>query len=129
MFDRIAPRYDLLNRLLSFGRDTAWRGQLPHLLPPGNDLSLLDLATGTGDVALTLVKQCPRIKNAVGIDMAEKMLAIGREKIKKQHLDQIIQLKHGDASAIPEPGTTASTLPRLPLESAIWSMSIWGCAR
>ena len=105
MFDAISPRYDLLNRLLSFGLDVSWRRQLSRFLPAkvGNaDLrSLLDLATGTADVLLTLVRDNENIDQAVGIDLAEKMLSIGREKIARANLARKITLRHADANHIP----------------------------
>lgn len=103
MFDAISPRYDLLNRLLSLGLDIFWRRQLVRFLPVGAgcDLSLLDLATGTADVPLTLVRQSKNIEHAVGIDLADKMLAIGREKITLANLADKITLSHGDANHIP----------------------------
>ena len=66
MFDRIAHRYDMLNRLLSFNRDVHWRRQLVDFVPRGDNLRLLDLATGTADVLLTLCRHCPGISEAVG---------------------------------------------------------------
>nr|MBI3618013.1 bifunctional demethylmenaquinone methyltransferase/2-methoxy-6-polyprenyl-1,4-benzoquinol methylase UbiE [Candidatus Omnitrophota bacterium]MBI5025044.1 bifunctional demethylmenaquinone methyltransferase/2-methoxy-6-polyprenyl-1,4-benzoquinol methylase UbiE [Candidatus Omnitrophota bacterium] len=102
MFDEISPRYDLLNRLLSLGLDVFWRRQLVRFLPArtGRDLSLLDLATGTADVPLTLVRRGKNIEYAVGIDLADKMLAIGREKVTRAKLEDKILLSHGDASHI-----------------------------
>lgn len=100
MFDRIAYRYDLLNRLLSLRQDVAWRNKLAKFLPDGNDLRVLDVATGTGDVLISLFKKSPRIKQAIGIDMAEKMLAFGREKIISMGLEKKIELRKGDATEI-----------------------------
>lgn len=121
MFDAISPRYDFLNHLLSLGLDVSWRRQLARFLPAGTGrdpfdlaqdasksvlskveaLSLLDVATGTADVLLTLVKGNPHIEEAVGIDLAEKMLSIGREKIARASLADKITLSHGDANHIP----------------------------
>ncbi len=103
MFDRIAQRYDLLNRLLSFGRDVVWRKKLAHFLPEGESLQLLDLATGTADVIIFLFQKSPRIFRAVGIDLAERMLEIGQQKIHEHQLDQVVELKVGDATQIPFP--------------------------
>ena len=102
MFDRIAHRYDLLNRILSFGQDVRWRKRLAHHLPDGEAESILDIATGTADVLLML-NGAARIGNAVGIDMSEKMLARGNDKIRAAGLDARFTLKPGDATAIPEP--------------------------
>lgn len=103
MFDRIAPRYDLLNRVLSGGIDVRWRKKIARLLPPGDRLRLLDVATGTADQILFLMDRAPQIAEAVGIDMAEHMLERGREKIARCGEDRPIVLKRGDALAIPEP--------------------------
>ncbi len=101
MFNAISPKYDLLNHLLSFGLDIVWRKKLGRFLVLGENPKLLDLATGTGDVLLSLFEQHPYIESAIGIDMAEKMLEIGREKIKTKNLDNKITLQHGDANNIP----------------------------
>lgn len=103
LFDEIAPRYDLLNRILSFGLDLRWRAQLVKFLPQGKDLSLLDVATGTADVLLILQKRCSRIRSARGIDLSENMIAIGRTKIKEKGLESSIALQIGDGQAIPFP--------------------------
>ncbi len=103
MFDRIAPRYDLLNRLLSGRRDVAWRRRLAAQLPPRPGLRLLDLATGTGDQILHLLDAGADIGEAVGMDMSEGMLAQGREKIARRGLDARVELRTGDATAIPVP--------------------------
>lgn len=102
MFDRIAPRYDLLNRLMTLGMDVRWRKRMAAFLPPGDGLSLLDLATGTGDQILMMMdeKTC-RIGRAVGMDLAEEMLALGREKVIRRGLSDRVDLQTGDAMAIP----------------------------
>lgn len=103
MFDRIAPRYDLLNRLLSFGTDIGWRRKMARCLPARSPIVLLDLATGTADQAISLVNSDARIEKAAGLDMSEQMLAIGREKVAKLGLAEKISLGTGDAGAIPQP--------------------------
>jgi demethylmenaquinone methyltransferase/2-methoxy-6-polyprenyl-1,4-benzoquinol methylase len=102
MFDRIAPRYDLLNHLLSFNRDKAWRRRMAALLPTRTNLKLLDLATGTGDQLLALYSS-GKIASGVGIDPAEKMLAIGQEKIARRGLSDKLSLSVGSAEQIPFP--------------------------
>lgn len=97
MFDAIARRYDLLNRLLSLGMDVAWRNRLNDFIPQGNNLKLLDLASGTGDIIITLVRDNARITEALGIDPAVKMLEVGREKIVHLGLQSRITLQEGDA--------------------------------
>jgi len=101
MFDRIAPRYDLLNRLLSFRRDVAWRKRMARFLDGRTGLRVLDLATGTGDQILHLLEGGADIAEAVGLDMAENMLAIGREKIAQRGLEGRVSLQVGDAVSIP----------------------------
>src|SRR3990167_4859625 len=81
MFDRISDRYDFLNRLLSFGLDVGWRKSLAKHLPNYYELEILDLATGTGDVLLYLFSQMPNITKAYGVDLAARMLSLGRRKV------------------------------------------------
>ncbi len=100
MFDRIAHRYDLLNRLLSMRRDVAWRKRLARLLPDGAHLRVLDLATGTGDVLLTLVRDCSRVQRGVGVDMSGKMLSFGRQKIAAEGLGSRLGMVRGDATCL-----------------------------
>jgi demethylmenaquinone methyltransferase/2-methoxy-6-polyprenyl-1,4-benzoquinol methylase len=102
MFDRIAPRYDLLNRLLSFRRDVAWRKRMARQIPPGDGLRLLDLATGTADQIISLMQTNERITSAVGVDMSEGMLKCGREKITRLAWDSRVVLRTGDAMSVPE---------------------------
>ena len=101
MFDRIAPRYDLLNRVLSLRRDVAWRRRMARHLPAKRPIDILDLATGTGDQLLYMVDHLKGVRKAVGIDLAEKMLEIGRQKIEKRGLTGKVTLQSGDALAIP----------------------------
>ena len=79
MFDRIAHRYDLLNRLLSFGRDVAWRKAMVRHLPEGRELRVLDLATGTADVLLAL-HVTERVRFGVGLDLSGGMLQFAQKK-------------------------------------------------
>ena len=101
MFDRIAHRYDLLNRMLSFGQDSLWRRRVARLLPKGSDLHLLDLATGTADLLLSLQRRSERIEFGVGLDMAGRMLAIGRQKIARSKQDDNLTLVRSDACRLP----------------------------
>lgn len=100
MFDRIAPRYDLLNHLLSFNRDKAWRRRMAALLPTRTNLKLLDLATGTGDQLLALYNT-GKIVSGVGLDPAEKMLEIGKQKIARLGLGDKLTLSVGSGEEIP----------------------------
>ena len=101
MFDAIAGRYDFLNRLLSLGQDARWRARLKDLLPGGERLDILDLATGTADVLIALAKDEPRINRGVGIDLSGKMLSIGRRKIEAVGLSTRLMIEQGDAQALP----------------------------
>ena len=101
MFDRIAKTYDPVNRLLSFGLDVRWRKKVNAMLPDKSGLQLLDLATGIGDQVLMLCKINPNIEAAVGMDLSEGMLEKGREKVKTEGLEQKIELRTGDAVALP----------------------------
>ena len=106
MFNAIAVRYDFLNRLLSLGQDVRWRKALKQFLPDRDGQTILDLATGTADVLIVLTKDNPKILQGFGVDPAVKMLEIGREKIKLQHLDDRLTLQQGDAQALTFPDKT-----------------------
>jgi len=99
MFDHIAFRYDLMNRLLSFGIDVLWRKKLVKLLKNDNPKVILDVATGTADVAIGLSQLSP--DQIIGIDISSEMLGIGRLKVKERNLQSIIRLEKGDAEALP----------------------------
>jgi demethylmenaquinone methyltransferase/2-methoxy-6-polyprenyl-1,4-benzoquinol methylase len=101
MFDRIAGRYDLLNRSLSFGRDVAWRKRLRRELPLDRPVRIVDLATGTGDQILFLLGGQAEIEKADGYDLAEEMLEIGRGKVAEKGVGDIVTLLTGDAMACP----------------------------
>lgn len=100
MFDRIAPTYDLVNRLLSFNLDVRWRKHVHSHLPSLPELRLLDLATGTGDQVIAMTRS-GGITSAVGMDMSVEMLAIGKEKVSEAGLSEVISMEHGDATALP----------------------------
>ena len=98
MFNSIASRYDLLNRVLSGGIDKTWRRKSIDYLVPLQPKSILDIATGTGDFALEAVRLHPR--EIRGIDISEQMLAIGRKKIADRKLDNLITLTRGDSESL-----------------------------
>ncbi|MBF5058653.1 bifunctional demethylmenaquinone methyltransferase/2-methoxy-6-polyprenyl-1,4-benzoquinol methylase UbiE [Candidatus Neptunochlamydia vexilliferae] len=100
MFDRISPRYDLVNRLLSFGIDHYWRRQLIRHLPQKKGLRLLDLATGTGDQLITIVKRAKQVETALGLDMSQEMVRLGQRKIIDKPYTHRITLAEGDATNI-----------------------------
>ncbi len=102
MFDRIAHRYDLLNRVLSLGIDQRWRRRTVRALALDGPSRVLDLATGTADLALLIARQGPAVR-VVGLDPAERMLAVGREKTARAHLDDRVELITGDAQKLPFP--------------------------
>ncbi|MGE5294735.1 MAG: ubiquinone/menaquinone biosynthesis methyltransferase, partial [Solirubrobacterales bacterium] len=106
MFDRIAPTYDLLNHLLSLGRDFAWRRRVAGLLGEGRGLKVADLATGTGDLLIALLRRHPDLTGAVGLDIAEQMLSVFREKLRRFGLSDRVELLCADASATPFPNDT-----------------------
>ncbi|MBX7065964.1 MAG: bifunctional demethylmenaquinone methyltransferase/2-methoxy-6-polyprenyl-1,4-benzoquinol methylase UbiE [Parachlamydiales bacterium] len=81
MFDAISPTYDRTNRIISFGRDQHWRAKVAEFLPPHKNLKILDLATGTGDQALALIKSQASIHSITGIDLSSEMLEIAKKKI------------------------------------------------
>lgn len=99
MFDDIAPRYDLLNRLLSLGIDQSWRKEAVRLLKEDRPRRILDVATGTGDLAIKALELDPEI--VVGVDISEEMLARGREKLERMGLSQRVTLQRGDAAKLP----------------------------
>ena len=104
MFDEIAPRYDLLNRLLSFGIDRGWRRKAVALLGDaldGRPERLLDVATGTADLAIEALSLGAR--EVVGVDISNGMLDGGREKVRKGGLGGRVTLVQGDAVDLPFP--------------------------
>lgn len=100
MFDSIAGRYDLLNRVLSMGVDRGWRTQATREVLANNPKDVLDVATGTGDFALTIKKLAPATR-VVGSDFAVNMLEIARKKAQAQSLE--IPFEQGDALNLPYP--------------------------
>ena len=100
IFDDIAPTYDSLNRTLSMGIDVYWRHQIKNNLPKQAGIQVLDLATGTADVPLVLVK-ASQVEKILGLDLSEKMVEIGKEKVKKANLQDKITLGIGDGCNLP----------------------------
>lgn len=99
MFDNIAPKYDLLNHVLSMKIDVLWRNQLVKWMSEDHPKEVLDVATGTGDLAVTVQKGTEA--NVVGLDLSQQMLNVGDIKIKKLKLDGKISLQKGDAENLP----------------------------
>jgi len=99
MFNRIAARYDLLNHLLSAGIDRRWRRLLIRKLQQQDARQVLDVATGTADLAILAAKR--GIPHIVGVDIAEEMLAIGQRKVERQGLASVVTLKPARAEKLP----------------------------
>lgn len=101
MFDAIAGRYDFLNHLLSGGIDRRWRRQAIASLQLTGTERVLDLCTGTADLAITAVRARRGAARVVGVDFAAAMLGVGADKLRREHLDDRIRLVRGDATRIP----------------------------
>ena len=99
MFDNIAPTYDKLNHILSFSIDKMWRRRVVRLVRRLKPLRIMDLATGTGDLAIKMAKRIPEAR-IMGVDLSEKMLAVAAEKVRRQGLDDHIALYQGDAEQL-----------------------------
>ncbi len=99
MFNRIAHRYDYLNHFLSLGIDYSWRRILRKRLAPYKPAAILDVATGTADLAIELAKLNP--ERIIGVDIAETMLAYGDKKLERKKLDNIITLQQADSEDLP----------------------------
>ena len=99
MFDNIAPKYDLLNHVLSMKIDVLWRNTLVKWMNKDAPKLVLDVATGTGDLAIAVQKGTGA--DVVGLDLSQQMLNVGIDKIKKLNLDQKISMQKGDAENLP----------------------------
>lgn len=99
MFNNISGRYDFLNHFLSLGIDKLWRKKAVHELKQLQPKRILDIATGTGDFALELLKLKP--EQVIGLDISSGMLEVGRVKMKKRKVDNVIQMVLGDSESIP----------------------------
>lgn len=101
MFNAIAPKYDLLNRVLSGGIDQSWRRKVIRRLMETSPRSVLDVATGTADLAIMAAKK--GVVETIGVDISEDMLDVGRQKVIGAGLDERVKLDLGDAEALPYP--------------------------
>jgi demethylmenaquinone methyltransferase/2-methoxy-6-polyprenyl-1,4-benzoquinol methylase len=99
MFDTISTNYDGLNRVISFGIDVKWRKKVVKIVERSNPDKVLDIATGTGDLAINLAKT--GASKIVGLDLSEGMLAVGRKKIADQKLSEKIGMVQGDSENLP----------------------------
>jgi demethylmenaquinone methyltransferase/2-methoxy-6-polyprenyl-1,4-benzoquinol methylase len=100
MFDAIAPRYDFLNHFLSAGLDRRWRNIAVDALKLGDGARVLDLCTGTADLAVAAITRVPRAR-VIGVDFAGEMLRLGLAKTRKLGHQRVIHLVRGDATRIP----------------------------
>jgi len=99
MFNNISGKYDFLNHFLSVGIDKIWRKKAIKMLEEIKPERILDLATGTGDFAIESLRISP--KEVIGIDISEGMLEVGRRKMKKLGVDNIVSMRLGDSEALP----------------------------
>ena len=99
MFDNIAPTYDKLNHILSLSIDKVWRRRVVRIVRRMKPERIMDLATGTGDLAIKMAKRIPQAR-IMGVDLSENMLAVAAEKVRKQGLDDKIALYQGDAEQL-----------------------------
>ena len=95
MFNNISGRYDFLNHLLSLGIDKLWRKRAVKELKEINPKRILDIATGTGDFALSSVRLKP--EEVVGVDISQGMLDVGKAKMKKKGVADIVKMELGDS--------------------------------
>ncbi len=99
MFDNVSSNYDFLNRLLTFGIDVAWRKKVVKFVTDQKAKNILDIATGTGDLAILLAKA--NTDKVVGLDISEGMLEVGRKKVSQLNLDSKIEMILGDSEKLP----------------------------
>ena len=95
MFDNISNEYDTLNRVISFGIDISWRKKIVEILKLKKPSNILDIATGTGDLAIELTKT--NAKRIIGLDISKGMLDVGIKKINKKNLNKTIEMVIGDS--------------------------------
>ena len=99
MFDTISNEYDGLNRVISFGIDIKWRNKVVQLVAETHPKNILDIATGTGDLAINLTRT--KADQIIGLDISEGMLEVGRKKIKNKELHKTIDMVVGDSENLP----------------------------
>ena len=99
MFNNISKRYDFLNHLLSLGIDKIWRKKAIRILGEVAPKKILDIATGTGDFAIAALKLNP--DSVIGVDISKGMLDVGKAKMKKKGVDDVIEMRLGDSEELP----------------------------
>ncbi|OMP32674.1 bifunctional demethylmenaquinone methyltransferase/2-methoxy-6-polyprenyl-1,4-benzoquinol methylase UbiE [Mangrovimonas sp. DI 80] len=104
MFDTISKEYDGLNRVISFGIDIKWRNKVVDIVAQKQPNKILDIATGTGDLAITLTKT--GAKEIIGLDISDGMLEVGRKKVAAKNLEDTISMVLGDSESLPFPDNT-----------------------
>lgn len=102
MFDSIAPAYDFMNRAMTLGIDRRWRSIAIGMLAEGNHDDILDIATGTADLAILMAHRLDPV-TVTGIDLSEQMLAKGRRKVEDEDLSDTVKLVQGDCLQLPFP--------------------------
>tara|TARA_B100001109_G_scaffold21628_1_gene15480 strand:- start:7096 stop:7827 length:732 start_codon:yes stop_codon:yes gene_type:complete len=95
LFNSISPNYDSLNRIMTFGIDIVWRKRVVRLVQKQKHNSILDIATGTGDLALSLAKL--NSNTIIGLDISKEMLSIGKQKVLSKNLNHRIKMLSGDS--------------------------------
>jgi len=99
MFDNVSSNYDFLNRILTFGIDVSWRKKVVKFVTDQNAKTVLDIATGTGDLAIMLAQA--KIDKVTGLDISEGMLAVGKKKVAQLNLENKIEMVLGDSEKLP----------------------------
>lgn len=99
MFDTISGNYDGLNRVISFGIDVKWRKKVLQLVKASNPKTILDIATGTGDLAILMAET--KAEKIIGLDISVGMLEVGKQKIASKKLSQKIEMMVGDSEKMP----------------------------
>jgi len=104
MFDNISENYDGLNRVISFGIDLKWRRKVIEMVKKTNPKYILDVATGTGDLAIAMADS--DAKKIIGLDISAGMLQVGKDKIQKKELNKRIEMVQADSENLPYPDHT-----------------------
>lgn len=102
LFDGISPNYDKLNHLMSFNLDKVWRRKaVRKVVEGGLPVRVLDVATGSGDLAVAIAKKMPVGSSVIGLDLSEKMLAVAQDKVNHLNLQNVIDFQCGSCEELP----------------------------